>query len=290
MVRRGSPVRVRLRAYVAEAVLVIREGAEAGREVTLAGALTIGRADDADLVLADPGISRNHARLLAAPGGAVTIEDLGSSNGTFVNGEPVSGSQALREGDEIQLGGALLQFVGGSGETQVMDPDATVAHPGPAGAPPPPQAEPSFEPPPRPAARPGPPPPPRRRPIPQPEPAAPTARDEVDDWNLPALAAIVLGPLSIVLLIFSSGSGFYAALPIAISAIALGTIGRNKVDRGESSRYRSLASAGRTFGAVGTILAAIILIALIVITQALDVSAENLDELVQEVRDEIENR
>jgi pSer/pThr/pTyr-binding forkhead associated (FHA) protein len=289
---------------VAEPLLVIREGAEAGREVTLEGALTIGRGEDADLLLADPGISRSHARVTAVAGGAVTIEDLGSSNGTFVNGEAVSGSRALGEGDEIQLGGAMLQFVGGSGVTQVMDPEATEAHPGPAAASPPPPAappsavapprehEPPFEPIPPPPRAPEPraAPPPRRQPIPQPEPAAPTARDEVNDWNLPALGAIVLGPLSIVLLIFSSGSGFYAALPIAICAIALGTIGRNKVDRGESSRYRSLASAGRTFGIVGTILAAIILIALIVITQALDVSAENLDELVQEVRDEIENR
>jgi pSer/pThr/pTyr-binding forkhead associated (FHA) protein len=59
---------------VAEPLLVIREGAEAGREVTLEGALTIGRADDAGLTLADPGISRNHARVTAAAG-AISIED-----------------------------------------------------------------------------------------------------------------------------------------------------------------------------------------------------------------------
>ena len=279
---------------MADAILVIREGEDAGREVPLAGAVTIGRAAEADLVLGDPGISRNHARITPEGIGAV-LEDLGSSNGTFVNGEPVQEPRRLRDGDEIQVGGALVAFVGGTAQTQMMagtDPDATEAHPGPAAAPPPatppPANEPIPVPPPRAERREAP--PPRREPIPQPAPAAPAApRDEVDAWNLPAVAAIVLGPLSILLIVFSSGSGFYAALPIAICAIALGTIGRNKVDRGESSRFRSLASAGRTFGIVGTVLASIILIALIVITQALDVSAENLDELVDEVRTEIED-
>ncbi len=88
----------------------------------------------------------------------------------------------------------------------------------------------------------------------------------------------------------SSGSSFYAALPVAVAGIALGTIGRNKVDRGESTRYRSLASAGRTFSIVGTVLAAIILVAVIAINQFLDVSAESISELIDEVRSEIENR
>jgi len=137
-------------------------------------------------------------------------------------------------------------------------------------------------------ARPDPAAPPRREPIAQPEPEVAAPRDEVNDWNLPALASIILGPLSIALLVFSSGSAFYAALPIAVAGIALGTIGRNKVDRGESTRYRSIASAGRTFSIVGTVLAAIILVALIAINQFLDVSAESISELIDEVKDEIQ--
>ncbi len=70
---------------MAATMLVISEGEEAGREVPLEGSLTVGRAEEADLVLADTGISRSHARLSAGPQGTV-IEDLGSSNGTFVNG------------------------------------------------------------------------------------------------------------------------------------------------------------------------------------------------------------
>jgi hypothetical protein len=278
--------------------LEILEGAEAGAQVSIEDALVIGRADDADLTLADAGVSRRHARVSADPAGA-SIEDLGSSNGTFVNGERVEGSQQLSDGDQIQLGGAILSVSAGTAETQMIDPGATEAHPGPVagaaadGVPEEPEPQKPFIPaqaPPEPAPAKAPPPPPRREPIAQPQPAAPAERDIYSDWNLPALAAIVLGPLSILLLIFSTGSGFYAALPIAIAGVALGTIGRNKVDRGESARFRGLASAGRTFGMVGTILAAIILIAVIVINQALDVSAENLDELIDEIRDEVENR
>ena len=106
----------------------------------------------------------------------------------------------------------------------------------------------------------------------------------------PEIAAIILGPLSIALLIFSSGSGLYASLPVAIAAIAAGTIGRNKVDRGASSRFRGLASAGRTFGIVGTVLSAIVLIALIAVDQAFDRGAESISDLIEEVRDEVEGQ
>jgi len=302
---------------MAEALLVIREGSEAGREVALAGAVTIGRAEGADLVLGDTGISRSHARVTPEGVGAV-IEDLGSSNGTFVNGERIEDPRRLRDGDEIQLGGALIAFAGGTEETRLMadtDPDATEAHPGPgaagagaaaaaAASPPTPaephapasapaEPEPPWDPIPMPKPRREPPraaAPPRREPIPQPRPAPPAPRDEVNDWNLPALAAIVLGPAAILMIALSSGSSFFAALPIAIAAIALGTIGRNKVDRGESRRFRGFASAGRTFGIVGTVLAAVILIAVIAINQFLDVGAESITELIDEVRQEIESR
>ena len=276
---------------MAETTLVIREGAEAGKEIPLDGALTLGRSDDADVVLDDPGVSRNHARVSDDPTAGAVVEDLGSSNGTFVNGERIEGRHTLAEGDEIQVGGALIEIVGGSGETQVLAPGAmaTQAHPPPAPRepePPPPPPPPRREPEPEPVV----PPPPRREPIRQPQPTVPAQRDFVNEWNLPAIAAIILGPLSILFLIFSSGSGFYAALPIAIAGVAMGTVGRNKVDSGESTRFRSLASTGRTFGIVGTILAAIILVALIVVTQALDVSAESISELADEIRDEIESR
>jgi pSer/pThr/pTyr-binding forkhead associated (FHA) protein len=113
--------------------LEILEGAEAGAQVPVSGSLVIGRADDADLTLADAGVSRSHARVSDDAGGA-SIEDLGSSNGTFVNGERVEGSRALGDGDQIQLGGAILRVSEGTAETQMIDPGATEAYPGPAAA------------------------------------------------------------------------------------------------------------------------------------------------------------
>jgi hypothetical protein len=256
---------------VGEAVLVIREGADAGHEVRLGGECVVGRAPESDLVLADAGISRNHARITAGADGPI-IEDLGSSNGTLLNGQPLAGPEALRDGDEIQLGEVILAFMDRPGEAQPLA--AAGAQP----QPPPPPSTPHI-----------PPPPARREPAREPQPQPAIQRDVVDNYNLPAVAAILLGPLSILLLAFSSGSGFYAALPIAISAVALGNIGRNKVDRGETRRYRRLAVAGRKLGVIGTILGSIVLIAVIVVTQAFDVSAESIGELFDEIRQQIES-
>ncbi len=117
-------------------VLIIKEGADAGREIPLISETTIGRDESADLVLADAGISRTHAKV-TPEGNSAIIEDLGSSNGTFVNGERVEDPRRLRDGDELQLGNAIVAFASGTDETELIepiDPDATEAHPGPAAA------------------------------------------------------------------------------------------------------------------------------------------------------------
>ncbi len=66
--------------------------------------LVIGREAPATCVLPDPGVSRQHARLTALEGGGWQITDLGSINGTYVNGEPVRGGRVLEPGDEIEIG------------------------------------------------------------------------------------------------------------------------------------------------------------------------------------------
>jgi hypothetical protein len=247
-----------------------------------------------------------------------------------VNTQRVEDPRRLRDGDEIQLGNAILAFATGTEETQVMeepDPDATEAHPGPGAAaagaaaaaagagaaaaadPPPtaplpeaPQAEPASEPlrdsrpwdpipmPEQPKARPvrqkAPPAAPRREPASQADPAL--QGDAVNDWNIPAWLSLILGPLSIGLLILSSGSGFYAALPISVAGIAMGTIGRNKALRGETHRFGTVASFGRTFSIVGCVLAAVILVAVIAVNQFLDVSTESISELIDEIKLELE--
>ncbi len=87
--------------------LEVTEPGGARREVVLDGQLlTIGRATDNGLVLADGRVSRHHGRI-AARRGALVYTDLGSTNGTLVNGNPVA-EVVLGSGDRIQAGDSLI--------------------------------------------------------------------------------------------------------------------------------------------------------------------------------------
>jgi pSer/pThr/pTyr-binding forkhead associated (FHA) protein len=90
-------------------MLEIVEGPGAGRQVVLDRSLLVGRAPDADLVLEDGQVSRHHARLSPAADGSVTVEDLDSANGTFVNQNELLGPTRLDSGDEILLGVTVIQ-------------------------------------------------------------------------------------------------------------------------------------------------------------------------------------
>lgn len=116
-----------------ELSLEIVEGTGAGRIVALAGPVTVGRAGDADLVLADELVSRHHARITPSGSGAV-VEDLGSRNGTFVNGEAVPGPTHLIPGDQLQLGVTLVEL---RSATQIAErPSAVHRVPPPLAVPP----------------------------------------------------------------------------------------------------------------------------------------------------------
>ncbi len=71
--------------------------------------ISIGRLPSNDVVLPEAGVSSNHARVLLT-GGALTILDLDSTNGTFVNDEPLQGPRVLGDTDEVQIGDFLLRF------------------------------------------------------------------------------------------------------------------------------------------------------------------------------------
>ncbi len=91
--------------------LKIVSGRESGRIVDLAGGVVAGRDAGNDLALADETCSRHHARFLVVDGRAVVI-DLGSNNGTFVNGEKVR-DRLLQEGDKVLIGHTLMAYESG---------------------------------------------------------------------------------------------------------------------------------------------------------------------------------
>ena len=69
--------------------------------------IVVGRSSDLDMVLVEEMVSRKHARI-AYENDAVVIEDLGSTNGTFVNGEKIKRAQ-LKEGDRVLIGTSILK-------------------------------------------------------------------------------------------------------------------------------------------------------------------------------------
>ena len=76
------------------------------------GAVVVGRSVASDLAVADPFLSRQHARITRT-GDRVEVEDLGSSNGTRLNGELTDGATALRPGDRLQLCGTTVELRSG---------------------------------------------------------------------------------------------------------------------------------------------------------------------------------
>jgi len=116
----------------------------------------------------DPAVSANHARVIRTSDGGLVVSDLGSTNGTYVNGVRIAGPQPVRRGDTLQVGRSVLRVEAGAGQ----DSMAFL----PSGATPRggawdvlPEAPPSAAP-----ARPGAPAPPDSRPVPPPRgPGAP---------------------------------------------------------------------------------------------------------------------
>lgn len=79
------------------------------REIELAPGETFFGRDRSVVWIDDPSVSRRHARI-TVDGGRATIRDLGSKNGTLVNGEPVEGDRELADGDELAIGRARMTF------------------------------------------------------------------------------------------------------------------------------------------------------------------------------------
>jgi two-component system cell cycle response regulator len=94
------------------ACIVVIYGPELGKRIELGGApFQIGRSAKNDLFIDQESISRHHARV-TFDGKAHWVRDLGSTNGTFLNDEPVTES-TLRDGDQIRIGQTILKFMTG---------------------------------------------------------------------------------------------------------------------------------------------------------------------------------
>ena len=87
--------------------LLIQQGPNQGKEYALTDAqMSIGRSSVNEIVLNDPEISRRHA-LFSRHGNQYTVQDLGSTNGTFINGQRCNGIVSLKDGDLVEFGDTI---------------------------------------------------------------------------------------------------------------------------------------------------------------------------------------
>jgi two-component system, cell cycle response regulator len=96
-----------------DAALVVIHGLDLGRKYDLMRETTVvGRSSKADIHIDQDAISRSHARVTAT-GGRVSIKDLGSTNGTYVNDELLTDDYQLRNGDLVKIGRTIFKFIAG---------------------------------------------------------------------------------------------------------------------------------------------------------------------------------
>ena len=92
-------------------MLIVKRGPNAGSRFILGqGVTTVGRHPDSDIFLDDVTVSRRHAEI-GHEGREVTVTDVGSLNGTYVNRERIDQPVQIRSGDEVQIGKFKLVFL-----------------------------------------------------------------------------------------------------------------------------------------------------------------------------------
>ena len=120
----------------ASARLMVQQGPYLNQEYILSQPVTIiGRGPNNDIVFADPEVSRQHTQINRGEGGTYLVKDLGSTNGTFVNGRRISDFFPLNDGDTVGLGDSILLtfFHDDPGRTQPIydtdtSPDVVVSY------------------------------------------------------------------------------------------------------------------------------------------------------------------
>jgi hypothetical protein len=89
--------------------VVAAMGVEPGHRIRFGETASIGRAANADIQIDDPYASSSHARIFAR-GGTTYIEDMGSTNGTYLNGRPLRRAERLEPGDTIRIGDSEYRY------------------------------------------------------------------------------------------------------------------------------------------------------------------------------------
>ncbi|HVN53487.1 MAG TPA: FHA domain-containing protein [Anaerolineaceae bacterium] len=104
--------------------LEIREGVAQGRKVDLrAGPMIIGRDPACDIIIESPAVSRRHARI-EVQGDRVTLEDLGSSNGTFIGVERITNQAELKPGDQFSISRTIqIELQSFASQVTVLNPN-----------------------------------------------------------------------------------------------------------------------------------------------------------------------
>jgi len=91
-----------------DALVVVEPRDRHGQTYPLADELTVGRAAGCTVTLDDTYVSQLHARVFRRDG-ALHVEDLGSTNGTYVNGQKLTGAAPLKRGDQVRIGSTVLE-------------------------------------------------------------------------------------------------------------------------------------------------------------------------------------
>ena len=92
---------------IAKAAVI--EGDKKGRSIPLSDELVIGRGEKCHLVLDDTYVSQAHARIFAKDG-SFLVEDLGSTNGTYLNRRRITSATELQRGDQVKIGKTVLEM------------------------------------------------------------------------------------------------------------------------------------------------------------------------------------
>lgn len=101
-------ISVRRKRKEGSRVLFVRSESQQGREFPVDSVVTMGRSNETDVILDDPYASEFHLRLVSQENGLM-LHDLGSTNGTYVNGRRVSAPTSLKHGDTIQVGKTVME-------------------------------------------------------------------------------------------------------------------------------------------------------------------------------------